>query len=125
MRVSNSLIASGNPSQTSSVTMAVWTQNIVRESFQVVVSSGSLNGTFALQASNDVAVGQEPYVFVPTNWTTIGTTSVIASTTALLSSYILGPIEASYEYTRLIYTTSSGSPALGLYNVRVKSLNGT
>lgn len=125
LRVSNCLIANGFPSQTSSTSGVIWANDIVRISALVTVGSGSLSGTFQLQASNDQAVGAFPNQFLPTNWVSLGSTSqVVASNTVQGSGVFLIPaVEVSYEYLRVQYTsTSSGGSGAGLYSIRTKSL---
>jgi len=119
----NCPIAINFPSQTSSATGVIWSQKIVRASFQVVVGSGSLTGTFNLQASNDFAEGNGafPNQFIPTNWSTVGTTSVICSSTGANATFLLSSTEMSYEYLRLQYVAGNSGNTPGLYTVRIKS----
>ncbi len=123
MRPVNDLVISSYPSQTNSVSMQIWANSILRASFQVNVSSGSLNGTFNVQASNDQCVGAMNAVnFQPTNWNTITSVTVVCSNTVLgAGSFLISYFEISYEYLRVNYTAGSGGFALGLYNVRMVS----
>lgn len=125
MKWFNDVIATNGPAQTSSASMAMWTQTMFRATLQVTVSSGTLNGTFALQASNDLATGTPPSQFLPTNWNTVGgSTSLICSTTAAgASSFMLGPIETNFEYIRVNFTTGNTGAANGIYSVRIKGFN--
>lgn len=119
MLVANDLIMNALPAQTSSSSTVQWSQKIVRASFQVSVSSGSLSGTFTLQASNDQAVGQFPGQYIPTNWTTVGTsTTIVASSTGVNSTFYILPVECCFEYLRLTYASSGAN---GVYSVRMKS----
>ncbi len=123
MLVANDLISSGAPAQTSSVSVVVWSSKIVRGSFQVSVSSGTLNGAFVVQASNDQAIGATPQYFQPTNWNTINSATVVCSTSAPgTGSFIISNIEMSYEYLRLQYTVGNAGAALGTYSVRMKTM---
>lgn len=118
MLVVNDLIASNYPSQTSSVSIPQWSQKLVRASFQVTVSSGTIAGSFAVQVSNDYAVGLPPNQFTPTNWVTLNSTTVLCSSTATVSTFLLPYAEYSYNYMRLIYTASTAS---GVYSVRMNA----
>ncbi len=125
MKVFNDQFAVNGPAQTSSISMAMWTSTTFRATLQVTVSSGSLNGTFALQASNDLAIGAPASQFLPTNWNTIGgSTSLICSTTVQgNSSFMLGPIETNFEYLRVNFTAGNSGAANGLYSLRIKGFN--
>lgn len=123
MRQSNSLIISSFPSQTSSTSSVVWSQNFVRCSIQVTIGSGTLNGTFVLQGSNDSATGQEPYQFLPSSWSAVGSSSqVVCSATSPGAIFLIPATEVAYEYLRLQYTAGNSGAALGLFSARIKSL---
>lgn len=123
MRPSNSLIASNGLSGTASfVSSVVWGWDIVRFSVQVTVSSGSMVGTFQMQGSNDQAQGLPPNQFQPTNWNNIGTSSVVASSSATALSFLIIATESSYEYLRLRYVDGSAGASLGLWNARLKAM---
>jgi hypothetical protein len=120
MRPSNSLIAINNPSQTASVSMTVWATDIVRCSLQVTVSSGSLNGTIQMQGSNDVPSGLPPSQYVPTNWNTITSATVVCSNTVQgAGTFMILPIETSYEYLRFSYTPGNSGNTNGTYVARL------
>lgn len=125
MKTAIDTVASSYPSQTNTTSFILWSYSIIRASVQISISSGTMNGTFALQGSNDKATGQYPNSFVPTNWNTVGgSTSIICSTTAAgASSFLLGPIEPCYEWLRLNYTAGNSGAALGLYSVNVKNFS--
>lgn len=119
MIVANDLIADSFPAQTSSSSCVIWSQKIVRASFQVSVSSGTLSGTFTLQASNDQATGKFPNQFIPTNWSVVGSsTTVIASSTGAAATFMIPATELSFEYLRLVYTANAAN---GIYSVRMKT----
>lgn len=121
-RIFNDQIATSYTASSSTAELAMWASTVFRASFQVSVSSGSLNGTFTLQGSNDMATGKFPSQFAPTNWNNVGgSTSVICSTTVLgVGSFMFGPVETSYEYLRLNFSAGNANAALGLYSVRFK-----
>lgn len=125
MRAFNDQVALNYPSSSSTAQLYIWASTLVRASVQVSVSSGSLNGTFSLQASNDQAVGVPPSQFQPTNWLTVGgSTSVICSSTVLGSgNFGFGPFESSFEYIRLNFSPGNANAALGTYNLRLKGVN--
>lgn len=121
MRPSNSLIISSGTAGTASVTsQAVWATDIIRACFQVVVSSGSMVGTFQLQASNDQSTGAPANQFVPTNWNVVGSaSSVTGSSTATSKAFLSVPVETCYEYLRVVYSDGSAAAAIGVFNVRL------
>ena len=128
MRPANANITNGGtfPSQTSSTSNYVWSASIVRASFQISVSSGSLNGTFTLKGSNDLATDNPSLTqFAPTNWAVVGgSTSVICSnSTAGSGAFLIGETEMAYEYIRLDFTAGNSGAALGTYQIRMKSLS--
>lgn len=116
MRPSNNPINFGTyaaPSLTPSVSaslasIAQWATDIVRASFQVVIT-GSANGSLQVQFSNDFAVGTPRNTFQPTNWNNIGNAIFVSGA----GSYALPSVECSYEYIRVIYTDSSNGTATG------------
>lgn len=118
MRPSNSLIMNNLQAGSSNSSIVVWATDIIRCSVQVSVSSGSLSGTFQLQSSNDQATGLPPNQFIPTNWTSLGSASVIASSSTLgVGVFMIPSLEVSYEYLRVVFGSTSG--ALGLYSARL------
>ncbi len=119
MRPSNSLIANGVSCSNSFNSNIIYAWDIVRGSYQVVLSSGNMSGTFVLQGSNDIATGANPNQFTPTNWNTISsTTTIIASTSA--ASFITGPQELAYNYLRVSYTKATGAD--GVISIRFQGL---
>ncbi len=82
--------------------IAQWATDIIRASFQVV-ATGTPTGSIQAQASNDFAYGLPRNQFQPTNWSNIG--SSVAVTAA--GAYLIPEIECSYEYLRLIYTSTA------------------
>ena len=125
MRASNEIIALNAPAQTSSASLVVWASLMYGASVHITVSSGSLNGTFNIQGSNELATGRFPEQFTPSNFATLGisSTSVIASISAG-SSVMLPFFPTSYEYLRVNFTAGNGGNTLGLYTIRMKTLNG-
>lgn len=123
MLVSNSLISGVCGTATTYASSAIWSAKIVRMSCQVTVSSGTFNGTFNFQASNDFAPGQisNPGLFQPTNWNTLGSITVVASVSSTAKSFLIMPNEACYEYLRIQFTDATGGTALGNFNARIKA----
>ena len=122
MKPVNDLVINAFPSQTSSTSAALWANSILRASFQVSISSGSLTGTFNVQASNDQAIGAPAIQFLPTNWNTITSVTVVCSnTTQGAGSFYIQYFETSYEYLRLSYTAGNGGNTNGVYSVRMVS----
>lgn len=123
MRAVNNLIGTGTAGTASFSTNPVWAMDLIRASFQILVSSGSCVGTFVIQASNDQAVGVPAAQFTPTNWVTVGSTaSVVCSTTASSKVFLLPSTEFAYEYLRIRYTDGSGAAALGVVQIRMKGM---
>lgn len=121
MRSANTLVANNLSVGTASfVSSAFWMQDVVRGSFQVTVASGSCNGAFVIQSSNDQAVGKPPTQFEPTNWNTLNSVTVVCSTTAAGQSFLIQPNEFCSEYGRVQFTAANGGAALGTVNVRFK-----
>ena len=122
MRPNNSLITNNISNSASFNSGVVWANDIVRSSFQIVCGSGSAAGLAQLQASNDIAVGLPPNQFIPTNWSNVGTASVLCSTTASNRAFLITETECSYEYLRVQWTDLSGGSANGLVSIRMKSI---
>lgn len=125
MRPSNSLISNNQTTTSGSfVSSIVYATNIIRASVQVTLSSGTVVGTFVLQASNDMA-NDKAVQFVPTNWNTIGSvTTVVASTTIVTGvnqSLLMPATEMGYNYLRVIYTGATGHPVTGRCSIRIEA----
>lgn len=120
MRSNNELVASNVLSSGTSFSNSLLSEQWIRASFQIVCGSGSFAGTFFVQVSNDIAVGVPPNQFVPTNWFTLGTQSVIASLSSSANTMI-PYFETCYKYHRVQFVPSTG--AQGLYTIRVESRN--
>lgn len=118
MRPSSSLIANAVSCSNSFNSSNVWGWDIVRCSYQVSVSSGSMNGTFELQGSNDLAVGLPANQFSPTNWNTLGSASyVVCSSSPTQSSFLIPMQEVCYQYMRVVFTKSA-QPTNGVVSIR-------
>ncbi len=121
MRPNNAVVVNQLSVGTASfVSSAFWIQDVVRASFQFVVASGSFNGSLTLQVSNDLANGFQNQ-FSPTNWSTLGSVTVVASASAN-TVLLIQASELCYEYGRIQFTASNGGAALGLVNGRMKVL---
>lgn len=105
-----------------SISSAIYSDCIVRASFQFTISSGSMLGTFQLQGSNDQSVGVPANQFTPTNWSTITSASVTASVSTTAKTFMILPIECAYEYIRVQFSDLSGGTANGLVNGRSKGI---
>lgn len=124
MRPSNSQFLTNGivGSASFSISSAIYTDCIVRASFQFTVASGSCAGTFNIQGSNDQSFGVPANQFTPTNWNTITSVTVVASSTALVRSFLIPATELAYEYLRVNFTDNSGGSANGLVNGRCKAI---
>lgn len=118
MLPNNDLIMSNLATSANQTSKIQWSQKIVRASFQIVVTGSASAGSLQLQWSNDLAIGNFPWIFIPTNWTNLGT-SVAVSGAAVLSIPLT---ELSYEYLQLIYTDTSSGAGNGVLNARMKSM---
>lgn len=122
MRPNNSLIVNGLSVGTASfVSSAFWIQDVVRASFQFSVSSGTFSGSLTLQVSDDQSIGAFPNQFQPTNWSTLGSVTVVASTSAG-QALLIQATELCYEYGRIQYISGNGGATLGTVNGRMKIL---
>lgn len=124
MRPSNSLIVNGVSNSASFNSSVIWSNDIVRASYQVVVSSGSCVGSFRVQGSNDLATGLPPNQFNPTNWNNIGSSSIISCsvTATAQTSFLVPAFDTGYEYMRVSYVDASGGSANGLVSIRIKAM---
>jgi len=113
MKFKNYELAIG-PSLSSSANSAVEDLNQdAGFSLQVVFTGTALNGSFKLQASNDL--------IAPTNWTDVAS-SAQAVTALTGSSSLLWNLDATYyNYVRLSWTNSSGTGSVSSCRVTVKS----
>lgn len=118
------LILNGISGTASFTSSSFWTWETFRLSGQCVVSSGSLVGNFALQASNDKATGAFPGQFQPTNWNSLGSTTMLlnCSTTAATRSFMFPTTELSYQYARIQFTDLSAGAAIGIFNFNINSM---
>jgi len=109
---------------TSYASTAFWLNSTVKISGQAVVSSGTMNGTFTFQFSNDIPVGAPPNTFQPTNWSAVGSTGQLAncSATSTTKNFMLTQFETSYGFGRIVFTDLSGGAALGLWNFQLKTI---
>jgi len=126
MRMFNSQIVSGGTVGTASfVSSSFWSTDIIRTSFQIVISSGTCNGTFVVQGSNDINRGLPAQMFTPTNWNNLGSVSTLVVSTSApgAQSFLIPQFECSYEYLRVSFTAANGGAALGLVDVRGKGFS--
>lgn len=125
MRVSNfAAITNGVAGTASFVSSSFYLWDTFRISGQAVVSSGSFVGSFTLQVSNDNPVGAFPGQFQPTNWNTLGSTTILAacSVSATVKSFMFPQTELCYTYGRIVFTDLSAAASLGSYNFNIKAM---
>lgn len=96
---------------------AVYVFNNVMASAQLVFT-GTANGAFKLQGSNDHKVTTN---FLPVNWTDIPSSSTTVSTAG---SVILRDPEVSYAWLRVVYTAAGAgtAPVLTVARLVVKGV---
>lgn len=131
MRQSNELIFGSVVTASASYSNNCLSECWIRASFQVSVSSGSLNGTFTVQGSNDFPVGTPPIQFSPTNWNNLGSVSCSMSSGSSLWIPYNGPqgtinyFETCARYHRVQFAATVGSgnlaAASGQLNIRVET----
>lgn len=102
MRANNNILLNAVSPASNQVSVAQWSDNIVRASFQLV-ATGTAAGTIQIQGSNDQAVGAPANQFQPTNWSNVGS----AVTVTGIGAYLVPEIEMSYEYLRLSYVSTA------------------
>lgn len=109
MRPSNDVILTANISSASTTynSSTIFGWGIVRLSYQAVVGSASISGTFKLQASNDQPFGAQPSQFIPTNWNDVSSSSITASSTATARSFMSPSLEVCNGYFRVVYTDAT------------------
>ena len=120
MRPSNELVASNVLSSGTSYSNVMLSECWIRSSFQMDCGSGTMAGTFTVQASNDIATGTPPNQFSPANWFTVGTNSVACSMT-VAGQVMIPYFETCYQYHRVQFVPATG--AQGWYNIRVKTIS--
>jgi len=119
MRIQNEdLTLSGTDMESNITSSPIWLGHIVNYSIQVVFT-GSPNGAFKLQASNDKGANDFKIASASvTNWTDISSTSTNITTAGNLMYNIEN---AGYRWVRLVWTDSSSSTAaitVARYNVK-------
>jgi hypothetical protein len=131
LRPNNELIANVTTIASASYSNNCLSECWIRASFQVSVSSGSLNGVFTVQGSNDLAQGSPPNQFSPTYWNNLGSVSCsISSGTSVWIPYngpqgTINYFETCARYHRVQFAATVGSgnlaAALGVYNIRAET----
>ncbi len=99
MRPSNVLAIDESPDFASAASSAVSADQVFRASAQLVATGSDTAGSFALQASNDAVF----LPVAPTNWKTIS--SVVSVTGP--GAYLVPKIDISYQWLRVIYTSTA------------------
>lgn len=131
MRPNNENIGSTTTIASASYSNSCLSDGWVRASFQMSISSGSINGVFTVQGSNDLASGAPPNQFNPTNWNNLGSVSCSASAGFCTWIPYNGPqgtinyFETCARYHRVQFTATVGTAnlaaATGVYNIRVEN----
>lgn len=120
MRPNNNNVLNGALVNANQASVAQWSTDIVRVTFQAVVT-GTPTGNIKIQGSNDYAKGLPPNQFQPTNWSDVGSSVAVAAAGVFLIPSSGVPQECSYQYIRLIYTDTSGGTATGTITARMES----
>lgn len=119
MRPSNSLLMSNVSASDDANSNVAWAYDIVRCSFQLSVT-GTADGNLQVQVSNDQAFGLPPNLFQPVNWSNLGMTVAVSSTSSI--TVLIPEIEMSYEYVRVVFTDSSSGSSTGTMLLRMKAM---
>lgn len=115
MRTGNDTLQDAATSMGASFNLpAIWLGHICNYSIQLVFT-GTPNGTFKLQASNDLGGPG----LAPTNWTDVANSSQ-AITAA--GDHMWQVENAGYKYVRVVYTRSSSTGSLTVANFNVKGV---
>jgi|SRR5579859_2437452 len=96
------LNASDATSQTGS---SIDSNQLIAASFQLYFTDGTADGSFEIQASNDLTpLGNFALNFTPSNWTTIPNTmtTVTAGSTGLVTLSV-----SAYRFLRVVYTSTT------------------
>ena len=97
---------------------AVDIQQVVKMSYQVVVGTGTINGSLQAQVSNDDTLQGDRNVAVPVNWSNLGTATSLSTAGVTLVTQQ----DMCYRYLRFVFTDSSGGTSTGNVSVQVMQL---
>lgn len=119
MRIKNEDLTVSSTDLTANITSnAIWLAHIVNYSIQVTVT-GSPNGTFKLQGSNDYGAkdSQNPNI---ANWADLSIDQAVTAS----GSYMLSDSDCGYRWVRLVWTDSSsaGGSEIGEVRFNVKGV---
>jgi len=123
MRVANQdLIPGGPESMSADIELpAVWLGHIANFSIQLFFSGG-VNGTWKLQASNDVGIVNQGSNYVPSsvvNWTDIADSSQAITS----AGDIMWQFEnAGFNWVRAVYSNNAGAGQLDVARAYVKGV---
>ncbi len=118
MRPNNVLVMNALATSASRNSSAIWSEFLVRASFQAVVTGSSSAGTLQMQGSNDYPGEKQGTLFTPTNWSNVGS----AVTVSAPGVFLIPSTECSYEYIRVTYTDTSSGSGNGVISIRMKSI---
>ena len=119
MRIKNEDLTTSSVDLTSNITSdPVWLAHIANYSVQVTVS-GTPNGSFKLQGSNDFG-GKDASSSSITNWSDLSIEQVITAS----GSYMLSDANCGYKWVRLVWTnsTSGGGSEISSARFNVKGV---
>lgn len=109
MKPSNTLIANATVCSGGFNSIVIWSWDIVRCSYQVAITGGTCNGTFTLQGSNDYSNGLTLLHYTPTNWSNIGSSSMIVCSTSA-AAFAIPAQEVCHQYLRVNFTPGNDGP---------------
>lgn len=118
MRYSN-YSAINKLSNTTINSIATETQQVYKISYQLVVGTGTINGSLQAQVSNDdnseLSIGLTP---TPTNWSNLGSPTALSSSGVTL----VPEQDMCYRFLRFVFTDSSGGTSTANLRVQVMQL---
>ncbi len=124
MRVANENLVEAGPASLGAdwASRPVWLGHIAQYAIQLVFT-GTPDGSFKLQASNDVghinAAGSVPQYAGVTNWTDIGNTTVAITE----AGDVMWNVEnTGYEWVRVVYERSASTGSVTVARVKLKGI---
>lgn len=97
------LIDSESSDQTTVTSGAIDASQLYKMSTQIVVGSGTIDGSVQLQVSNDEIKAGYLMLEQPVNWTNLGSATALSSSGAVL----VAPVDLCYRAIRMVYSNDN------------------